>query len=192
MLNLDTIPFLAENKTSMKEASLDFETKTYMTDSELEVINFDLVKRSYTNNLQLSENVVTSVDCIMCWRDHIIFIEFKNGKVNNRNVKDKARDSLMIFLDLINKNLSFSRKNIELMIVYNIEKNPLPNQVKKGKMQESPSRIDIGGYFMSKAGGELIRFDLEQYKKIYFKNVRTYSKETFESFLCTIQSNFNN
>ena len=78
MLNLDTIPFLAENKTSMKEASLDFETKTYMTDSELEVINFDLVKRSYTNNLQLSENVVTSVDCIMCWRDHIIFIEFKN------------------------------------------------------------------------------------------------------------------
>ena len=53
MLNLDTIPFLAENKTSMKEASLDFETKTYMTDSELEVINFDLVKRSYTNNLQL-------------------------------------------------------------------------------------------------------------------------------------------
>ena len=72
-------------------------------------------------------------------------------------------------------------------MVYNIEKNPLPNQITKGKLQETPSRIVIADFFIKKAKKELILFDLERYEKLYFRNIHTYSKEEFEEYLETLQ-----
>lgn len=167
---------------SSKDDSDSADTK-YMTNSNMEVVHFDLVKRCYVNELGLSEDTATSVDAIVGFKDCISFIEFKNGKVNNRNIKDKARDSLLMFLDITGKNITYSRKEVELIVVYNIEKNPLPNQFKKGKLQETPSRIKIGEHIAAKAGETFILFDLERYKKLYFKEVRTYSREMFEEYL---------
>lgn len=155
----------------------------YMTSSTIEAINFDLVKRAYINQLGHSEEAAASVDAILPAKNGIIFVEFKNGKVNNRNVKDKVRDSLLIYLDIIGESVTFSRGNIDFIVVYNLEKNPLPNQLKKGEFQESPSRLAIADCFLSKAEKELIRFDLERYEGIYFRNVHTYTKEKFEEEL---------
>ena len=95
--------------------------------------NFDLVKRHYVNGFGLSEDAITSVDAIVPLEDRILFVEFKNGQVNNRNIKDKARDSLLVFLEIIGENIAFSRSNIDFIVVYNLEKNPLPRQVQKGQ-----------------------------------------------------------
>lgn len=190
MINVDLYPILNDNIESLKETSKDDSDTNniqYMTTSEIAVVNFDLVKRSYVNGFGLSEGVATSVDAIVPMKDGILFVEFKNGKVNNRNIKDKARDSLLIFLEIIGKNITFSRSNIDFVVVYNIEKNPLPNQITKGKLQETPSRIVIADFFIKKAKKELILFDLERYEKLYFRNIHTYSKEEFEEYLETLQ-----
>ena len=154
-----------------------------MTDSLLEVVDFDLVKRRYLNGLGMSEDRAASVDALVVKGDVIVFIEFKNGKVNNRNVKDKIRDSLLIFNDITEKNLTYTRNKAELIVVYNEEKNPLPNQLRKEKMQETPSRIAIAEHLFSKANQEFIRFDLERYENLYFKAVHTYSKDKFSEYL---------
>lgn len=119
-------------------------------------------------------------DYILYWKPNI---EFKNGQVNNRNIKDKARDSLLVFLEIIGENIAFSRSNIDFIVVYNLEKNPLPKQVQKGQLQETPSRVSIADHFMGKARKEFICFDLERYERLYYRNIHTYSKERFGEYL---------
>lgn len=186
MINLMIYSIFETNKTTLRETSKDDSNPVdikYMTSSDLEAINFDLVKRHYANMLGLSEEVASSVDAVIQMDGHISFIEFKNGKVNNRNIKDKIRDTLLIFSDITGINIDYSRNNIDLIVVYNLEKNPLPNQFKKGKLQETPSRIAIAKHFAAKAKEPVILFDLERYKKLYFREIRTYSQEEFEEFL---------
>lgn len=74
-----------------------------------------------------------------------------NGKVNNRNIKDKLRDSLLIFGDITGSTVLTARENAVFIVVYNQEKNPLPNQQKKEKTQDSVSRNKIGDYIAGKA-----------------------------------------
>ncbi len=144
MIKLELYPILLDNRESLRETSKDDSDPNdiqYMTSSETEVVNFDLVKRHYVNGFGLSEDAITSVDAIVPLEDRILFVEFKNGQVNNRNIKDKARDSLLVFLEIIGENIAFSRSNIDFIVVYNLEKNPLPRQVQKGQLQETPSRV---------------------------------------------------
>lgn len=188
MIDLSSYPILNDRKSTLKETSKDdsdINDIHYMTSSVLDAVNFDLVKRCYVNELGLSEDVATSVDAIVSFADRISFVEFKNGRVNNRNIKDKARDSLLIFLEIIRKNIAYSRKYIDFIVVYNLEKNPFPNQAKKNCLQDTPSRISIADHFMEKARKELIRFDLERYEKLYFRKVHTYSAEKYEKYLQT-------
>lgn len=106
MINLELYSILWDNRESLRETSKDDSDPNdiqYMTSSETEVVNFDLVKRCYVNGFGLSEDAITSVDAIVPLEDRILFVEFKNGKVNNRNIKDKARDSLLVFLEIIGK-----------------------------------------------------------------------------------------
>lgn len=188
MINFDDYALLrdSKNRCSLKEASKDFSDAShmqYMTESELEVINFDLVKRQYLNNLNLSEDFASSIDAIIPSKESIVFVEFKNGKVENRNIKSKIRDSLLIFLDIIGGNLTFSRQNIEFILVYNSAKHPLPKQSSNELVQNSPSRVELSSCLAKKSGEEFIQFDLERYKKLYFKSVHTYTKDEFEAYL---------
>lgn len=186
MIELNSFPIFSGNKASLKEISKDDSDSNniqYMTELLWEAVSFDLVKRHYVNALGLSEEAAASVDAVIQLGETIAFVEFKNGKVNNRNVKDKIRDSLLIFNDITGKNITYTRENAELVIVYNHEKNPLPNQLKKGKTQDSPSRTAISDYFTAKAQKELILFDLERYEKLYFRRVHTYPPERFEEYL---------
>lgn len=186
MMDLDAYSLFAENKKSLKETSMDDSDVSnirYMTQSMMEVIDFDQVKRQYINALGMTEESASSVDAIIPFKDCISFVEFKNGKVNNRNIKDKARDSLLVFMDITKKNISYTRDRVEFIVVYNLDKNPLPNQIKKELVQESPSRIAIGDYFSAKGKRELVLFDLERYEGLYFSKVHTYSAEAFEKYL---------
>lgn len=191
MIDLNSYEIFSESRQSLKETSKDDSNSQdiqYMTTSEMEVINFDLVKMKYANALDLSEESATSVDAILPFRDGIIFLEFKNGIVNNRNIKDKARDSLLIFLGIIKKSIEYSRRYIDFVVVYNAEKNPLSSQEKKRRLQETPSRVSIATCLMKKAGEEFIRFDLERYKTLYYRNIHTYTKDNFDRYLLSLEA----
>ncbi len=45
----------------------------------------------------------------------------------------------MIFCDITKKDASYTRSNIDFVLVYNESANPLPNQISKGFIQDSPS-----------------------------------------------------
>jgi len=187
MINLEQYPLFAENKATLKQTSMDDSIKDeiqYMTESQMEVIDFDMVKRHYANSLGCSEECAASVDALFTANnDRIVFVEFKNGKVNNRNIKDKLRDSLLIFSDVTRKTASYTREHADFIVVYNAEKNSGAVKQQQKELPVSPSRVAIGNWVCAKAKEELVLFDLGKYAPIYYRMVHTYSRKQFEEYL---------
>ena len=62
MIKLELYPILLDNRESLRETSKDDSDPNdiqYMTSSETEVVNFDLVKRHYVNGFGRSEDAIT-------------------------------------------------------------------------------------------------------------------------------------
>jgi len=170
---------------TLKETSIDNHDNkniAYMTESQLSVINFDDVKDNYIKGMGV-EQPPNSNDVLFEDKNsnEYYFIEFKAGgidPVKNVKIKFKIHDSLLILLDILDKTISFSRKSINYILVYN------KNQIHKSKhfdTSKSKSKDKIKGHVFKNANKELIRFDLERYKNLYFKNVHTYTIEEFEN-----------
>ena len=192
MIDWEIQKIFTNNSSALKKISRDDSDKEkieYMTESERPAVDFDAVKTEYTNSLNLSEENADSVDGMFEANGSLVFVEFKNGNMKNEKakVKSKIRDSLLIFCDITKTRIDDTRKIAEFILVYNLNKNPLPNQLKKQSVQESQSRVNIAKYLCQKAGKEFIRFDLERFQTLYFKAVHTYSKDEFEKYLIKLQ-----
>lgn len=192
MIDWEIQKIFTNNSSTLKKISRDDSDKEkieYMTESERPAVDFDAVKTEYTNSLNLSEENADSVDGMFEANGSLVFVEFKNGNMKNEKakVKSKIRDSLLIFCDITKTRIDDTRKIAEFILVYNLNKNPLPNQLKKQSVQESQSRVNIAKYLCQKAGKEFIRFDLERFQTLYFKAVHTYSKDEFEKNLIKLQ-----
>ena len=177
--------------STFKETSYDKdgEEPGYMTDSQIQVINFDKVKDCYIKNLALS-NTPCSNDALYFGKDNkIFFVEFKNGVLDERprrnfNLCKKIYDSLLIFNDIVNKNISFCRKNLYFILVYNESKNR--REACKTEQEESSKAI-ISKKIHKKAKKKFVRFGLDRFEKLYFKEVFTYTESEFEdAFLSQI------
>lgn len=187
MINLDDYPLFLI-KSTLKELSKDnsgANGDVYMTTSEVQAIDFDKVKESYEQSLGLVGDRGSSVDAILNTSNGIVFIEFKNGNMKSERakVKTKLRDSLLIFGGITGKTITYTRDNIDFILVYNESKNPLPNQLTRGIVQDSPSRISIAKHIAQKGKQEFILYDLERFKNLFFRNVHTYTEHEFESFM---------
>ncbi len=180
MIDYSDIEIFADNLSTLEKLSEDNSDKSdikYMTSSKLPAVNFDAVKRQYANALGLSEEVSASVDAFAVIGGENFLIEFKNGSIKNeKNLKRKILESLLILCDILHCNISDTRENYELILVYNEDKNPLPNQTKK-------SNISIAKHICGKAHDELILFGFDKYKTLYFNDVHTYTEREFDDFL---------
>ena len=188
---LYNIPIFKQNMSTFKETSYDKdgEEPGYMTDSQIQVINFDKVKDGYIKNLALS-NTPCSNDALYFGKDNkIFFVEFKNGVLDERprrnfNICKKIYDSLLIFNDIVNKNISFCRENLYFILVYNENKNK--REACKTEQEESSKAI-ISKKIHKKAKKKFVRFGLDRFEKLYFKEVFTYTESEFEdAFLSQI------
>lgn len=179
MIDVDAYDILSRNRTTLKELSKDTsgDEVIYMTESSLEAIDFDHVKTEYTNSLNLSEESASSLDALAFIGSSSLFIEFKNGNMHNekRKVKDKIRDSLLILSDIIKCDISFTRENLSFILVYNKDKT--------SRSHGPNSRQAISEHIMNKANIEEIRFGLDVFPILYFKEVHTYNEEEFEAYL---------
>lgn len=161
------------NISTLKETSKDDANGEYMTESLLPVINFDLAKNQYfkeSKNIQ-SEGI-TSNDALFESDGKLTFIEFKNGKIAGDvkySVWLKVYDSVLLFTDIVESNISYTRENMDYILVYNKEKNP-----------ETESRATNASLITKLGGRNFVRFGLERFEKYCFQNVYTYSKEEFE------------
>ena len=167
------IPFFVENITSINRTSIDSAQSLSMTKSQTSVINFDSVKEAYFKSFCINAETC-SVDALALQDNgRWAFIEFKNGKMDikeRRNIRLKIKSSLLIFCDLINVNVDFTRNNLDLYLIYNHKQNPKTDTAKD----------KISNYVASKAKDEIIRFGLNRYNHVFFKNIYTYSEEEFQ------------
>ena len=185
MIDIFEIEILKDNEKKLKCTSKDHANDQYMTESLRMVVNFDGVKEQYIKINNLSQISIKSVDALMQFKKDkpIIFVEFKNGIIfieenpkNGNSTKkiildpeieqeicDKAQDSLLVFNDIVGKNISYTRKNVDFILVYNYEKNSqrLKNSIRVKSM----------------------RFKFYKFKNIYFRNVTVCTKESFKKFL---------
>lgn len=190
-------------KISLKEASKDDHDNSknpeYMSSLEEKVIDFDKVKERYLEKL-VSKPVETpfSNDVLLKCNNEWFFIEFKNGLIDNRinaEVKLKLYDSLLMFLDLINETIEYSRTKVNYILVFNeqtitrscisrqfnldnyLEYNEIPSMT-------SPSFADFVSLMDDLAGNfGRAQFGLERYEKFIFKKVLTIPKYRFDNYI---------
>lgn len=180
-MRIEDYPFFPGHMDTLKEMSKDTSEgqPQYMTERTEEAVNFDLVKRDYTNRLGLSEDTASSCDSLAFLPAGSVLIEFKNGKVRSADVKTKIRDSLLIYGGITGQSISDTRTEMEFVLVYNEQKNP-NNAPYPG---DAPSRVTIASHLANRAKTEHIRFDLERFQKLCFRAVHTYTPEEFEKYL---------
>lgn len=165
-----------------KNAIVTFQdASSNMINYQTNVIDFDKVKEDYCQKYKACGKASQSVDALVVDKNNrIIFIEFKNGNLKNKKskLKSKLRDSLLIFNDLNNLKLDFSRKNCEYILVYNYDKNINLVQTERreaGLMMIQNTLANLGGQ-------EFVHFGLHPLKGVFVSEVHTYSKQDFDSY----------
>lgn len=132
---MDKMP-AQQGYTTLHETSYDSDQKEYMCNSTLTVFDFDGLKDWYVENyLPKLTQTPCSNDALWLDEDHIVFIEFKNGKigsVENNEIIFKLYDSLLLLLDDkfdlsycragFKQNISYTRERMVYILVYNADK----------------------------------------------------------------------
>ncbi|MGL4209251.1 MAG: hypothetical protein ACRCTY_07665 [Candidatus Adiutrix sp.] len=178
MINFENFAILHQNMCSLKETSQStpHEPASALTDSLISVVNFDKVKNAYCQGLHLS-HTPSSNDALHNNGKCLFFIEFKGGDIKSHHdsIKKKIYDSLLIFTDITQKSISYTRENMEYILVYdNVNFN-------------NSAKEQISEFFVKKqAKKPFDRICLQQFETIYFKKVRTVSQSEFKDILRTI------
>lgn len=188
MINVQNYIEFKDCMSTLKEASKDDNDKNnirYMINDTRDVVDFDMVKTKYANKLGLSEEVAKSADALYDGKNKDIFIEFKNGNMANQKsaVRDKVRNSLLLFGDITGRSISYTRNSAEFVLVYNEEKNTDIKRVKKSSVQNSESRDKIVSAVHRYAKEEFVRFGMEIFKGLFFRDVHTYTVKEFSEYL---------
>lgn len=183
---------------TLKNTSLnkkDNETKTYMTDSAIKVIDFDEVKKKYAECFRLSQ-LPASNDALLQKDDKIIFIEFKDGNMHAEyyGVVRKIIESLLIFCDITKQTISDTRQYMTYILVYNgdASKKYIDKCIKEhperveNTINESQAFMKFGRILGKMAGENPDFFGLRsRFSGIYFKNVFTIEKKDFTDDILT-------
>lgn len=178
----DKVGIFKESISTLKDTSLDGDKKDkkYMTESTIKVVNFDTVKKKYVREKHLPHMPCSSDALCVTDNGNWNFVEFKNGSLDQSKIYEiyyKIYDSLLIFGELMDQSVGFCRDHVNFVLVYNESKNSEDGE--KGE-QVTPSRVTIGDYFSRKAGKKFIRFGLERFEHLYFREVFTYTEKQFE------------
>ena len=185
---------------TLKELSKDSAGDTFMIEDCRKAIDFDAVKGAYVKlcedccipiekanpkNGDAYEAKAYSVDALFYADNNtIVFVEFKNGKLETSNVHNKVRDSLLIFNDITKKSLAEVRKNSEFILVYNKDLNK--NRIKKDIriFYDEVSPLDfIHKHVAQKANLEFIQFGVERFQGYCFTRVHTFNVTEMNDWL---------
>lgn len=176
---------LLNYKKSLRDISVDDSDKSnlqYMTQSYFVAVDFDDVKDNYSIENDISIKELRSNDALVILNDinhfvgHFIFIEFKNGDVSSRFEREKIRtkisESLLIFNDIFDETLSYDRKSIDYILVYNKTKNI------KFENERYSALTGIGKILASASNMEYNINGFDRYR-LFFHNVKTINEDEF-------------
>lgn len=204
MIDLEQYEIFVHHRSTLKETSLDDRdgsVNAYMTDSMLDVVDFDGVKEEYIRDLQLCETPKSNDALFNDGCGCLVFAEFKNGFINRTeqfSIRKKIYDSVLMFSDITSMGISEMRKMVKYILVYNESANQaniLDKELqKKQRAQPPPSpALDNFAKTMGKlAKEEYICFGLSIFRNYCFKEVHTYTKTEFEDYLSGLKKNAEN
>lgn len=195
MVKLSEYAIFRESMSTLRETSIDDhdnKNHDFMTDSEMAVVDFDLVKEKYIEDLGLSD-VPKSNDALLdVGEGKLVFIEFKNGYIDAKkqfDIRKKIYDSALIFLDIASAGISSMRKCVEYILVYNESANRDNREVadKRKYVQDSVSFDEFAKRLGGLAKEEYICFGIKMFEKYCFKKVHTYTEKEFDRYLLTLK-----
>ena len=171
---------LQSHLSTFKETSYDDTNRQYMSDSEVQVVNFDDFKNKYCSLHGWSNSTFRSTDALWIVSSKLYLVEFKNGNIftskgkicdlTNEEIRTKINESIIILSDSFNQCVSDFRNDATFILVYN----------------DSKYRSRIHSYVTQRAGVPLIRFGMTRYKGTLFHDVKTLNESEFSSFINTI------
>ena len=128
MLDFDKYPIFCQNRGRLRELSRDGSgaEDCYVTESGIEAVDFDGVKRAYTRELGLSDESAASVDALIFHGGRVVVIEFENGKVVNCDIDSKICDSLLILCTIVSKCISDTRRAVDFVLITDFVNNFIP------------------------------------------------------------------
>lgn len=175
---------------TMKECSCDDCNNEFMVEDDMEVISFDDVKNKYMKqNKGLFSDRLTSNDVLIEKNGKWYFIEFKNGNILKKDKKDifiKIYDSVIIFQDIMNKDIDFCRENMVYVLIYNETRNDNDKRevLEQTEINVSQNRNIIGARLSGLAHRPWdAMFGLKKFKNFIFKEVYTVPKCDYEKFM---------
>ena len=157
----DTLEKLSEDTSKRSEAG-----NVYLTESKTKVINFDKFSHSIAENINPHDRPA-SCDVLLKLSENFYFIEFKNGSLEKDEpyeIREKILESILVFLEQINKTISYSRNYCYFILVYN----------KKTALKRSG---------LDKITNTLYKLvHLNKYEKMYIKKASVFSIEDFNKY----------
>lgn len=170
------------NIKTLKETSKDKANGEFMTESQLEAIDFDQVKLDYSGKFNL-KNTPKSNDALCKIDGKFYFIEFKNGKIIPHELWQKIYDSVFILSDINEVSLSEIKKKVSYILVYNedkINKEKANHKDPNKRISDSKSYCKIVKAVTKMGNKEIDYFKVRKLFENYcFKEVYTYTKEEF-------------
>lgn len=158
---------------TLKKASWDKTKDEFMTESTIEVVNFDKVPNKFAKGKGWL-GVPKSTDALYIDLPSWTFIEFKNGSVDKCDVHRKIYDSILMLLELnIMPDMNFVRQNVRYILVCKEEQS--------ATAQKSLHQEKFKSYMEARSKDEVVRFELKKLRDYLLAEVHTYSPEEFES-----------
>lgn len=123
----------------------------------------------------------SSNDAVKVFNDMDYFIEFKNqDKPKMSKIYGKVKDSLLIYMDIFDENLSYTRENLGYILVYNPKKD-INDKSGLGQYKEYDKIQNKIKYLAKERVDKFgLKSNLEDF---YFKDVIVLSKDDFEKKL---------
>lgn len=203
-----------KNVSTLKKDSLDCNSNVYLIDTQNKAKNissfhFDKIMRDYLSSQSINNGrVLKSVDSIIYSSklDKIIFIEFKNGKIevprrlhnspSSKNIqireleikvaklkldaiRTKVKDSITVCTELFSKYPRFFRKNSIFILVYNDNKN---TQFPDGLHNKTFNQFAQNMFQLAQSNFHL--FNMGVLEDLCVEHVYTFNPTEFEAFIC--------
>lgn len=123
----------------------------------------------------------SSNDAVKIFNDMDYFIQFKNqNKPKINKIYSKIKDSLLIYMDIFDENLSYARENLGYILVYN----PNKDTNDKSGLGQYKEYDKIQNKIKYLAKESVDKFGLKSnLEEFYFKDVIVLSKDDFENKL---------
>ncbi|MDR0305866.1 MAG: hypothetical protein LBI42_03400 [Chitinispirillales bacterium] len=162
---------------TLEKTSEDCTQHVNMTACQDDVVNIDKLKDSFVKNMKLTKAPKSCDALYMTPQDEFFMIEFKNGiikGIENYEINVKIFETLLMLSEKFDKTIKYTREYMNFILVYN-------ESVSHGEKQFEDTGIGlVQKPIFKRANTHMIRFGIHRFKKLYFKDVFTYSKAEFE------------